>query len=162
MILAAYLPPIDAAVDARLIQAYGTQRWLRMRKALVHAPPYTCLRINTLQADAATALKEVEKWLEAYHTQRQDKEEERFKPYLHPMLKDTIIIPSLPSSFPSASSSSFSSPSSSSQSLIESLSSPPADKKRPYVVVVDRLCGEAVLRGADVFVRGVWAASGGQ
>ena len=31
----------------------------------------------------------------------------------------------------------------------------------PYLVVVGRLCGEAVLRGADVFCKGVLAASAG-
>ena len=169
-----YLPPIDGALDRRMVQHYGSEQWAWMRRALVTSPSHTCLRVNTLKADAATVLKDVEAWMDDYYSQRvsttinddaQDDDEDRAaaaaaaaaaapRPYLHPvppLSTDTIIIPSLPPqashSFPILSCSSSSS------------SSTPHPK--PFTVVLDRLCGEAVLRGADVFVRGAWSASPG-
>ncbi|KAM3573581.1 hypothetical protein VYU27_004427 [Nannochloropsis oceanica] len=163
---ASYLPPIDAALDSRMVQHYGLEEWSRMRRALVTPPSHTCLRVNTLKAEAKGVLKEVDAWIDDYYRERfsstnnddaQTEAEVRSpppppRPYLHPMPPlsfDTIIIPSLPPqtshSFP----------------LLSSSSSSSTSHPKPFTVVVDRLCGEAVLRGADVFVRGAWSASPG-
>lgn len=58
---------------------------------------------------------------------------------LHPLLDDVIVIPSAPR-----------------------VENPAVTYRRELKsVIVDRLCGEAVLRGSDIFARGVMSASSG-
>ncbi|TFJ87424.1 hypothetical protein NSK_001756 [Nannochloropsis salina CCMP1776] len=113
-----------------------------------------------MKADTQSVLEEVTTYVNNHRKQSTCTEEKTArdgeqvsysssKPYLHPippLSSDTIIIPHASSFKPPPLFNQF---------------SPVPNKLNPFIVVVDRLCGEAVLRGADVFVRGVWSASAG-
>ena len=84
--------------------------------------------------------------MEPYNQRLVSENRDPITPYLHETIEELLIIPSAASVCPS----------------IEEL------KKLPIVcfividhlqVIIDRLCAESVLRGSDIFVKGVQAAS---
>eukprot|EP01084_Bolivina_argentea_P260887 440716_1 len=143
-------PTADEGFSRMLSLTYGGPEIAEfLRKKLCEPPRHSAIRINTVH----TSCEEV---LEALHHIIAEWADERglSRPYpeptVHPLLPDTVTVPCTPPS----------------PTLLPSASfSPPWRISTDFAVVVDRICGEAVLRGADVFARGIlscgWAVEPG-
>eukprot|EP00929_Paragymnodinium_shiwhaense_P099751 TRINITY_DN61576_c0_g1_i1.p1 TRINITY_DN61576_c0_g1~~TRINITY_DN61576_c0_g1_i1.p1 ORF type:complete len:587 (-),score=124.65 TRINITY_DN61576_c0_g1_i1:119-1879(-) len=105
--------------------------------SLARPPACTTLRANTLKGDVPSILEHVREALRRHHAEAA-REGDCPDATIHPLLPDCICIAS---------------------------EAPPADLQSrqvaPKAIVVDVKCGEAVLRGSDVFAVGVLAASSG-
>lgn len=100
---------------------------------------YTAVRVNTMRWTRDEALVEMVQALDAFNeTLVRETQRAPVRPYAHPLLNDVIVIPSAP--------------------RVEPCIAYDAELKS---VIVDRLCGEAVLRGSDIYARGIMSASSG-
>jgi len=126
-------------VESFLRQALGDASFDSLCSALPMPPSYTSLRVNTLLSTVPDALKELEASLTEFNARLVSQGREPIRPKLHPTLPDCILLPSAePSGLHGH--------------------RYPGDLPE---VLVDRVCGEAVLKGADVFCMGVHATSPG-
>eukprot|EP00744_Colponema_vietnamica_P009812 GILI01013924.1.p1 GENE.GILI01013924.1~~GILI01013924.1.p1 ORF type:complete len:462 (+),score=52.99 GILI01013924.1:42-1388(+) len=101
--------------------------------ALACPPIFTTLRVNTLRTSPQDALESLRQFLAASTASQSNGP--AFEPFVHPLLNDLIMI-------------------------CGHVPSPPPSRIYPEVVV-DRMCGEAVLRGAVIYAPGVLAAAPG-
>lgn len=100
---------------------------------------YTAVRVNTMRWTREEALAEVRVALCGFNDSLvRETRREPVEPFAHPVLSDVLVIPSAP--------------------RVEPHVAFRADYKS---IVVDRLCGEAVLRGSDIYARGIMSASSG-
>lgn len=100
---------------------------------------YTAVRVNTMRWTREEALTEMQTALTAFNERLvQETQRKPVRPYAHPLLDDVIVIPSAP--------------------RVEPHVEYHADLKS---IIVDHLCGEAVLRGSDIYARGIMSASSG-
>ena len=162
------LPPELASL---LQQAWGggSLRYESFCRCLSVPPSYTCLRVNTLRCpDIGEAQRQLDAALEplreAYRSAGANEAadaEPLWQVARHSLLPDVLTVASAAAAADSAPQ--LPPPPSAAQAGDagegEGRYSRPASD--PYLVVVGRLCGEAVLRGADVFCKGVLAASAG-
>jgi predicted ribosome-associated RNA-binding protein Tma20 len=104
------------------------------------SPAFTAVRVNTLKLSRTEALLALKPHLDEFNAQLAalDAGRQPVEAFAHSALPDVLMIPSSPSG----------------QAVVEYNSELKS-------VVVDRLCGEAVLRGSDIFARGVMSASSG-
>ncbi|KAJ3051593.1 putative methyltransferase nsun6 [Rhizophlyctis rosea] len=124
------LPPITLSQDVEdlLSSGYTTDEWASIRAALATPPRTTFLRVNTLKCSRDEALLTAQRFVDE---QCKTKNWLPMSVKIHPTLRDVLYI------------------------HVEG----PLDVS-PSVseVMVDALCGNAVLRGADIFAAGVLAA----
>ncbi|POM77206.1 Nucleolar protein NOP2 [Phytophthora palmivora] len=127
-------------VEQELGGAYGEPHWTNIKRALARPPAFTAVRVNTLKLSRDEALQALKPHLDGFNTQLAalDASRQPIQAFAHTSLPDVLMIPSSPSG----------------QATVEFN---PEFKS----IVVDRLCGEAVLRGSDIFARGVMSASAG-
>ncbi|KAG3108032.1 hypothetical protein PI124_g8104 [Phytophthora idaei] len=125
-------------VEQELGAAYGEPHWTNIKRALARPPAFTAVRVNTLKLSRDEALQALKPHLDRFNTQLAslDASRQPIEAFVHASLPDVLMIPSSPSG----------------QATVE---------YNPELksIVVDRLCGEAVLRGSDIFARGVMSAS---
>lgn len=101
-------------------------------------PTYTAVRVNTLRLQPDEAVRSLEESLAEFNRHLVDETgRPPVTPTLHKLLPDVAVIPSAPPLGTVV--------------YRDDLKS----------IIVDRLCGEAVLRGSDIFARGVMSASSG-
>jgi hypothetical protein len=147
---------------------FGKRDMEALRLSLGQAPMQTTLRVNTLRTDAATALVQLQAELAPFNDRLVRRGCPPVVAYIHPALDDIIVIPSAP---PAAhgggggggggAGEADAAPAASAKGAAgeaAAAAAAAAAARRP-VIVVDRLCGEAVLRGADVFAKGILATS---
>ncbi|KAL7689946.1 putative SAM-dependent methyltransferase RsmB/NOP2-type, PUA domain, PUA-like superfamily [Plasmopara halstedii] len=127
-------------VEQELRLAYGEPHWSNLKRALARPPAFTAVRVNTLKLSRDEALQALKVHLDRIHAElaTRDTSHQPFKAFAHASLPDVVMIPS-------------------------SLDNQHSIKYNSNLksIVVDRLCGEAVLRGSDIFARGVMSASSG-
>ncbi|RLN94030.1 hypothetical protein BBJ28_00025588 [Nothophytophthora sp. Chile5] len=138
--LDAFAVSFPAEVEQELGAAYGEPHWTNIKRALATPPAFTAVRVNTLRLSRDDALLALQPHLDGFNARLAQLDAARtpIHAFVHAALPDVLMIPSAP---PGNSIVCF-------------------DPKRKSVIV-DRLCGEAVLRGSDVFARGVMSASSG-
>ncbi|OQR99521.1 hypothetical protein THRCLA_06487 [Thraustotheca clavata] len=125
-----------ANVDECFNAAYGVEHWSRIKKALARPPGYTSVRVNTLVTDQKALVAKLNEALKPFNSRLEAAGRPAITALPHESLSDVVLVPSASRvNFP----------------IQETL----ARKK----IIVDRLCGEAVLRGSDIFARGVMCAS---
>uniref|UniRef100_A0A6V1QKU6 SAM-dependent MTase RsmB/NOP-type domain-containing protein n=2 Tax=Heterosigma akashiwo TaxID=2829 RepID=A0A6V1QKU6_HETAK len=108
---------------------------------MVLPPQTTYLRVNTTKVTAEQVVEELQEWLSGEFQDRiAATGREVSKPYIHPILDDCVCIPNVPPRHQ--------------QDDWEFQD----DGAGHRAAVVDRGCGEAVLRGAHVFACGLLAA----
>jgi 16S rRNA C967 or C1407 C5-methylase (RsmB/RsmF family) len=107
-------------------------------RALVRPCEYTTFRVNTVLTSRDAVLKQLKLKLEDFNRRLKETGRPSVEPVPHPLLSDVIVLPSAQ-------------PCSEGGKLEHSSNFPE--------VVLDRICGEAVLRGSDAFAKGVMAAS---
>ena len=111
-----------------------------IKRALVTPASYTSIRVNTVRTNRAAVVKQLTEKLCDFNARlRSSGRDHQVSVLPHPMLEDVVVLPSAP--------------------LCPSLGAQ-ADSVDAEVVL-DRLCGEAVLRGSDAFAKGIMAASSG-
>ncbi|KAG7384603.1 putative methyltransferase nsun6 [Phytophthora boehmeriae] len=127
-------------VEQELGAAYGEPHWTNIKRALARPPSYTAVRVNTLQLTRDEALRALQPHIDGFNAQLAalDASRRPIEAFAHESLPDVLMIPSAASG----------------EDAVEYN----AELKS---IVVDRLCGEAVLRGSDIFARGVMSASSG-
>ncbi len=167
ILLRDYTTPMPEAMLSMLADTWGaeSERLKAYCRCLTVPPGYTCVRVNTLQCpDVESAKQQLEDILAPLRASRFETgssgadgggdgvDVPRWPIRRHEMLPDVLIIPSTP---PPAPATAIPTDTSGSSSATATAAVP------PLAVVVDRLCGEAVLRGADVFAGGVRCASSG-
>ncbi|OQR81166.1 hypothetical protein ACHHYP_16709 [Achlya hypogyna] len=123
-------------VEASFAEAYGAAHWTEIKKALARPPGYTSVRVNTLVTDQAALVAKLNIALTDFNTRLEAAGRAPIAAKAHPTLPDVVLVPSAPR---------------------VSLSVPDIMTRKK--IIVDRLCGEAVLRGSDIFARGVMCAS---
>ncbi|CAI5706157.1 hypothetical protein KXD40_009700 [Peronospora effusa] len=138
--LAAFSVCFPDQVEKNLRAAYGEPHWTNIKRALARPPAFTAVRVNTLKLSRDEALQALKPHLDKFNTElvELDTSRQPIEAFAHPSLPDVIMIPSSPSG----------------QAIVKFNSELKS-------IVVDRLCGEAVLRGSDIFARGVMSASSG-
>ncbi|CAH0478522.1 unnamed protein product [Peronospora belbahrii] len=138
--LAAFSVCFPDQVEKKLSTAYGEPHWTNIKRALARPPGFTAIRVNTLQSTREEALDALQVHLDTFHTERVQADSSRkpIKAFVHAFLPDVIMIPSCPSG-----------------------NVPVEYDSGLKSIVVDRHCGEAVLRGSDIFARGIMSASSG-
>ncbi|KAE9077978.1 hypothetical protein PF010_g23301 [Phytophthora fragariae] len=127
-------------VEQELGAAYGEPHWTNIKHALARPPAFTAVRVNTLKLSRDEALRALKPHLDGFNAQLAalDASRQPIEAFAHASLPDVLMIPSAASG----------------DATVEFN---PEFKS----IVVDRLCGEAVLRGSDIFARGVMSASSG-
>lgn len=118
---------------------FGETEFLRLREKLMVAPKYTALRVNTLKVDPDIALKEVNNALASFNRRLTSSGRVGVVASRHSVVEDIIVVPSAPA-----------------QPGFPQLSELPHDH-----VIIDCRCAEAVLRGSDIYAKGIWALSKG-
>eukprot|EP00935_MAST-01C_sp_MAST-1C-sp1_P000254 g254.t1 len=112
----------------------------RIMRAIVRPCEYTTIRVNTVLTTREKVLEELASKLEDFNLRLEATGRPRTVPSRHPVLSDVITLPS----------------------AAPCQSRPEGELKHSNSlpeVVLDRLCGEAVLRGSDAFAKGIMAAS---
>ena len=127
------------SVNTFFSDCFGETEFLRLREKLMEAPKYTALRVNTLKIDPDMALIEVNNALASFNRRLTSSGRVGVVASRHSVVEDIIIVPSAPArpGFPQ-------------------LSALPRDH-----VIIDCRCAEAVLRGSDIYAKGIWALSKG-
>ena len=128
-------PPCAAAY---LSGALGAAEFGRLCAALPLPPTQTTVRVNTARATVEEVLVELQACLAGFNAELASQGRPPVAVRRHAVLPDLLVIPSAAASTAST-----------------------ARSCGLKEVVVDRMCGEAVLRGADIFVKGVRGASAG-
>ncbi|KAI9909787.1 hypothetical protein PsorP6_011188 [Peronosclerospora sorghi] len=138
--LTAFSVSFPHEVDQDLATVYGDPHWTNIKRALARPPACTTVRVNTLKISRDEALRALEPHLEGFNAQlvKLDASRQPIQAFPHASLPDVVMIPS-------------------SRSEQDQVEFNPEHKS----IVVDRLCGEAVLRGSDIFARGIMSASSG-
>ncbi|KAJ0405884.1 hypothetical protein ATCC90586_003345 [Pythium insidiosum] len=127
-------------VEKEFAAAYGDAHWRKIKHALATPPRSTAVRVNTMRLTRDEAIEALRGELAPFNERLQSESGRAIvEPMAHPLLPDVVVIPSAP-------------PVNSPRVMYE-----PEWRS----IVVDRLCGEAVLRGSDIFARGVMSASSG-
>jgi hypothetical protein len=176
LLLEDFRTPVPQALAELLSECWGgahSERYVDYCRLLSVPPAYTCLRVNTLLCpDVEQAVCQLDTALaplRAAHLRGGGGggggEGGIWPVQRHPVLRDVLLVPSVPSTAAAAvapseapeAASALAPPSSSSSS--SSGSGGEGEGRARHQVVVGRLCGEAVLRGADVFCKGVLSAS---
>jgi len=139
-----FVCPIPDDTAALLVNALGDARFAAYQRALTRPPRRTHLRVQYLpDIDGGTSLgerveaaaAELDAALRAHPWAKERLAGDGALVQRHPVLDDVLVVASLPHAAAAASS------------------------PEHRVVIVDRLCGEAVLKGADIFARGVLVCS---
>ena len=142
-----YTPPLDEAVKSYFSGVFGEEGLLQLRRALCRPPRTTYARVNTLRAGRDEAREMLERQIMPWKSGLRGRACGRVR--FHETVADVMTL-------------AHAEPSS---ETLSRLSNPcvldPADETEARSVIVDRLCGEAVLRGADVFVKGIHSAQHG-
>ncbi|TMW61604.1 hypothetical protein Poli38472_012795 [Pythium oligandrum] len=127
------------AVERDFCEAYGEERWKKIKHALAIPPRYTAVRVNTMRTTRDEALVALQRELEPFNEKLVNETgREPVTPFKHDKLNDVLVIPSAPPVTPAV-----------------------QYREDWKSIIVDRLCGEAVLRGSDIFARGIMSASSG-
>lgn len=169
-----YRTPLPPELSALMEQAWGrgSQRLESFCRCLSVPAAYTCVRVNTLACpDVGEAQRQLDSALEPMRQAYRSASsiagaddncctEALWPVSQHPLLPDVLTVASAPAALAGTGATQFppAAATASCGSLGERYARPVGE---PYVVVVGRLCGESVLRGADVFCKGVLAASAG-
>ena len=181
VLLSDYVTPVPAALTEMLTEAWGAEskRLDSYCRCLTVPPGYTCVRVNTLQCpDVQAAARQLDEILGPLRAARLGEasgtDSCQWPVQRHELVPDVLLIPSTPAPAPPAMATTTTAAAaaaaataaskidaSSSSSGSTSSAAAVAAATAPLAVVVDRLCGEAVLRGADVFAGGVRCASTG-
>ncbi|KAF1326972.1 Methyltransferase nsun6, partial [Globisporangium splendens] len=128
-----------AQVEDEFAAAYGAAHWEKIKHALATPTGYTAVRVNTMRWTREEALVGLRAALAEFNERLvQETQRSAVEPCVHPLLSDVIVIPSAPRMQPQVEYN--------------------TDMKS---IIVDRLCGEAVLRGSDIYARGIMSASSG-
>ena len=120
-------------------ECFGAEEYQMIREKLAMAPKYTALRVNTLTTTAKEALGHVNVALTEFNSRLLRTGRPAVSAKLHGLLQDIIVVPSaLPApGFPNPST------------------------LPGYHAIVDRRCAEAVLRGSDIYAKGILSLSKG-
>ena len=127
-----FKPEVSDFFSSRL----GKDEFKQVCSLACQAPPYTSIRIDLLKVTRKEALYMVSNLIEPFNRLLVEENREPVQPYLHEFIQELIIIPSAKSVCPD----------------IEHLRHLP-------LVVIDRLCAESVLRGSDIYVKGIRSMS---
>mmetsp|Transcript_32899 Transcript_32899/g.42048 ORF Transcript_32899/g.42048 Transcript_32899/m.42048 type:complete len:480 (+) Transcript_32899:151-1590(+) len=138
--LTSFTIPLDEEVTSLLSCAFGQKYLRRVLQAITFPPQTTHLRVNTTKASREEVIAALSSCLQEFKDRIQETEREILDPYPHPVLDDCICIPHVPPKY-----------SPNEWHFID-------DGSGHRVVILDRACGEAVLRGSDVFACGVMCA----
>ncbi|RHY02320.1 hypothetical protein DYB36_009785 [Aphanomyces astaci] len=122
-------------VEAFFTLAYGATHWGAIKSALARPPAYTSVRVNTLVTTQDKLVVALNAALVDFNARLQAQGRPTIAAVPHSSLSDVVIVPSAPRV------------------------TAPVDATTTKKIIVDRLCGEAVLRGSDIFARGVMCAS---
>ncbi|KAF0736565.1 hypothetical protein AaE_009003, partial [Aphanomyces astaci] len=122
-------------VEAFFTLAYGATHWGAIKSALARPPAYTSVRVNTLVTTQDKLVVALNAALVDFNARLQAQGRPTIAAVPHLSLSDVVIVPSAPRV------------------------TAPVDATTTKKIIVDRLCGEAVLRGSDIFARGVMCAS---
>ncbi|KDO27446.1 hypothetical protein SPRG_07034 [Saprolegnia parasitica CBS 223.65] len=123
-------------VEESFSAAYGQAHWDDIKKALARPPAYTSVRVNTLVTDQAALVLKLNEALKDFNARLASAGRPPIVAVPHASLPDVVMVPSAPR-------------------IALDVAEVVSRKK----IIVDRLCGEAVLRGSDIFARGVMCAS---
>ena len=120
-------------------ECFGAEEYQMIREKLAMAPKYTALRVNPLTTTAKEALGHVNVALTEFNSRLLRTGRPAVSAKLHGLLQDIIVVPSaLPApGFPNPST------------------------LPGYHAIVDRRCAEAVLRGSDIYAKGILSLSKG-
>ena len=130
----------DHDVVAYLSAQYGEQHFQKILTKLKIPPAYTSLRVNTLKTTVDEVLETLKSLLANSDVEYQIK--------VHTLLPDCLIIQSTKHLIETKKG-----------KLEESISE--NDHRTMRSILVDRLCGESVLRGSDIFIKGIISAQKG-
>ncbi|ETV93952.1 hypothetical protein H310_12287 [Aphanomyces invadans] len=122
-------------VEEFFTSAYGEAHWGAIKGALARPPAYTSVRVNTLVTTQSKLVANLNAALVDFNARLHAQGRPAIVAEPHPTLSDVVIVPSAPRV------------------------NVPVDTATTKKIIVDRLCGEAVLRGSDIFARGVMCAS---
>ncbi|CAK4083038.1 unnamed protein product [Aphanomyces euteiches] len=120
-------------VEAFFADAYGQDHWNKIKAALARPPAYTSVRVNTLVTTQTQLVESLNAALSDFNARLEKQGRPAIVAVPHKSLDDVVVVPSAPR-----------------------VASTDVPQKK---IIVDRLCGEAVLRGSDIFARGVMCAS---
>ncbi|DAZ96250.1 TPA: hypothetical protein N0F65_012553 [Lagenidium giganteum] len=135
----AFMVAFPDAVEQEMSNSYGEERWKKIKHALAQSPSYTAVRVNTMRTTREAAIQALIEALKEFNGKLEADKRDAVVPVPHPLLSDVIVIPSAPA-----------------------MQEPPVVYSEELKsIVVDRLCGEAVLRGSDIYARGIMSASTG-
>eukprot|EP00937_MAST-01D_sp_MAST-1D-sp2_P006280 g6280.t1 len=178
-----YRVTLSADVEALTRAAFGAEGAAAIKRSMALPPAHTTLRVNTLRTDRPAVLAALGVALRGFNERLVASGRPAVVPFAHPTVPDVVVIPSAPAAPAALRRLRRASPCRLGQLAFvpdsgdaaaagagagmgasvgaEADFEAAAEPKPVAEVVVDRLCGEAILRGADVFARGVMAASPG-
>ncbi|KAF0715790.1 Aste57867_3159 [Aphanomyces stellatus] len=123
-------------VEAFFSSSYGADHWAEIKAALARPPAYTSVRVNTRRTTRDALVASLNAALAAFNARLEAQGRPAITAAPHASLTDVVLVPSAPR-----------------------VAFPVANAVTRKKIIVDRLCGEAVLRGSDIFARGVMCAS---
>lgn len=124
-------------IDSSMTEAYGEVHWKEIKKALCRPPSVTSVRVNTMLWTVEEAMPVLQEALDEFNGRLEATGRPPILVRRDETVDDLLLIPSAPGA-----------------------STSPISWNRNWKhVIVDRFCGEAALRGSDIFARGVMCAS---
>eukprot|EP00798_Chlamydomonas_sp_ICE-L_P021806 gene21806-28827_t len=125
------IDPTPRQVEEFLVDLVGADQLEEINRALCTPPKFTCLRVNSLRASPMEVAEHVRRMQQEGGSPREGR-----PPFVHPLIPIAVM---LPGAGPHA-----------------------VDYSQVCKeVIISRKTGEAVLRGADIYVKGILAASSG-
>jgi hypothetical protein len=142
----------------------AVKHFQRMMDAMKRPPIQSVCRVNLIQSSREQVMEGIRESLQKWIISRGgDPEQMRVRVHPHPQLHDTILVDVIPKDTTATLDKTIVPPKSTDTTLFphwptrEQMGWPMSHR----AILCDRFCGEAVLRGSDIFVRGILLADVG-
>ncbi|GAX23613.1 hypothetical protein FisN_12Hh185 [Fistulifera solaris] len=146
------------------IHEEAVEHFQRMMDAMKRPPLQSVCRVNLIQSSRDQVMEGIRESLQKWIVSRGgDPEQMKVRVRPHPQLHDTIVVDVIPKDTSATLGKLIMPPNHTDMTLFphwptrEQLGWPMSHR----AILCDRLCGEAVLRGSDIFVRGILMADAG-
>jgi len=146
-------------VEALMAATFDGATVASVRRAMGLPPTHTTLRVNTIVTTRERVLEQLTEALAEFNARLATTGRAAVVPFAHPSLPEVIVIPSAPPAVARSPPLRYGGAATAFANTGDA-----ADEMAMHgvkEVILDRLCGEAVLRGSDVFARGIVAATVG-
>jgi 16S rRNA C967 or C1407 C5-methylase (RsmB/RsmF family) len=146
-------------VEALMAATFDGATVASVRRAMGLPPTHTTLRVNTIVTTRERVLEQLAEALAEFNTRLATTGRAAVVPFAHPSLPEVIVIPSAPPAVARSPPLRYGGVATAFANTGDAANEMAMHGVKE--VILDRLCGEAVLRGSDVFARGIVAATVG-